>query len=157
MDETKLSEDRLAVLRKIEEYERQGRFDEDVEEDPEAPELLPEKVDYLCKKLSSKIARRIANFLGDHYFLNLIKKDILVIDGITGEEHLSALQNGAIVTCNHFRHSIIISYSTVFERRCRGNTSIRLSARGITRISPACTDFCSVIATPCPFRATAAQ
>ena len=102
MDETKLSEDRLAVLRKIEEYERQGRFDEDVEEDPESPELLPEDVDYLCKKLSSKIARRIANFLGDHYFLNLIKKDILVIDGITGEEHLSALQNGAIVTCNHF-------------------------------------------------------
>lgn len=102
MDEMKLSEDRLAVLRKIEEYERQGRFDEDVEDDPEAPELLPEKVDYLCKKLSSKISRKIANFIGDRYFLDLIKKDVLVIDGVTGEEHLSALQNGAIVTCNHF-------------------------------------------------------
>ena len=76
MDETKLSEDRLAVLRKIEEYERQGRFDEDVEEDPESPELLPEDVDYLCKKLSSKIARRIANFLGDHYFSLMIPSAI---------------------------------------------------------------------------------
>lgn len=102
MDLSKLSPYRREVLNRIKEYEKAGRFDEDVEDDPEAPELLPDKVDYLCKKLSSKIKRRIANFIGDRYFLGLIKKDILVIDGVTGEEHLSALQNGAIVTCNHF-------------------------------------------------------
>ncbi len=102
MDELKLSPDRVEVLQKIAQYEREGRFDEDVENDPEAPELLPDKVDYLCKKFSSKVFRKIANFVGDHYFLNLIKKDILAIDGVTGEEHLSALQNGAIITCNHF-------------------------------------------------------
>ena len=44
----------------------------------------------------------MANFLGDHFFLNLIKKDILAIDGVTGVENLSALENGAIITCNHF-------------------------------------------------------
>ena len=102
MDLSKLSPYRKEVLNRIKEYEKAGRFDEDVEDDPEAPELLPEKVDYLCKKLSSKIKRKVANFIGDRYFLGLIKKDILVIDGVTGEEHLSALQNGAIVTCNHF-------------------------------------------------------
>ena len=102
MDEMKLSKDRLEVLKRIEEYERLGRFDEDVEDDPEAPELLPENVDYLCEKFSSKVSRKIANFIGDRYFLNLIKKDVLVIDGVEGEEYLSALQNGAIVTCNHF-------------------------------------------------------
>ena len=102
MDLSKLSPYRKEVLNRIKEYEKAGRFDEDVEDDPEAPELLPEKVDYLCKKLSSKIKRKLANFIGDRYFLGLIKKDILVIDGVTGEEHLSALQNGAIVTCNHF-------------------------------------------------------
>lgn len=102
MDLSKLSPYRREVLNRIKEYEKAGRFDEDVEDDPEAPELLPDKVDYLCKKLSSKIKRRIANFIGDRYFLGLIKKNILVIDGVTGEEHLSALQNGAIVTCNHF-------------------------------------------------------
>ena len=80
MDEMNLSPDRIEVLKKIEEYERDGRFDEDVENDPEAPELLPENVDYLCKKLSSKFSRRIANFVADHYFLKLIKKDKLVID-----------------------------------------------------------------------------
>ncbi len=102
MDETKISADRLEVLAKIKEYEKAGRFDEDVENDPPAPELLPDKVDYLCKKLSSKIGRRIANRVGDKFFLKLIKKNILVIDGMTGEENLTALQNGAIVTCNHF-------------------------------------------------------
>ncbi len=102
MDETKISAGRLEILQKIKEYEKTGRFDEDVENDPPAPELLPDKVDYLCKKWSSKISRRIANRVADRFFLKLIKKDILIIDGVTGEEHLSALQNGAIITCNHF-------------------------------------------------------
>ena len=102
MDLSKISERRLEVLQRIERYENEGNFNEDVEEDPPSKELMPEKVDYLCEKISSKIKRRIANFLGDHYFLGLIKKEILIIDGITGEENLSALQNGAIVTSNHF-------------------------------------------------------
>ena len=102
MDETKISAGRLEVLQKIKEYEKAGRFDEDVENDPPAPELLPDKVDYLCKKLSSKISRRIANRVADRFFLKLIKKDVLIIDGVTGEENLSALKDGAIVTCNHF-------------------------------------------------------
>ena len=102
MDETKLSKDRQEVLDRITEYEATGWFDQDVENDPEAPPLKPEDVDYLCEKFSSKLFRRIANFVGDHYYLRLIKKEILVIDGMEGEEHLHALANGAILTCNHF-------------------------------------------------------
>ena len=34
--------------------------------------------------------------------MNLIKKGVLIIDGVTGEEHLSVLEKGAVVTCNHF-------------------------------------------------------
>lgn len=97
-----LAEDRREVLKKIAEYEKTGRFDEDVENDPVSKELLPENADYLCEKTSSKILRKIANFIADHFFLRLIKKDILAIDGVTGEENLVALQKGAIVTCNHF-------------------------------------------------------
>ncbi len=97
-----LSEGRREVLEKIALYEKEGRFDEDVENDPEAPELLPDQVDYLCKKLGSKIKRKIANIIGDNYFLGLIKKKIMVIDGVEGEEYLTALKEGAVVTCNHF-------------------------------------------------------
>ena len=102
MDFEGLSEDRKAVLTKIAQYEKEGKFDVDVEDDPPAPELTPDKTDYLCKKASSKMKRKIANFMADRYFLNLIKKGILIIDGVTGEEHLSVLQEGAVVTCNHF-------------------------------------------------------
>lgn len=102
MDLSKVDEGRKKVLQRIEEYEKQGRFHESVEEDPPAPELTPDKVDYLNKKFSSRFKTRVANLIADRYFLNLIKKDVMVIDGVTGEEHLSALQKGAVVTCNHF-------------------------------------------------------
>ena len=45
-----LSESRLRALEKIREFEEKGLWDKDVEVDPIAPQLMPEKVDYLCKK-----------------------------------------------------------------------------------------------------------
>ena len=102
MDESKLSEDRKEVLKKIREYERLGLFNEPVEKDLPSIELKPEKIDYLNKKLKSKIATATANFLGDRYFLNLIKKGALIIDKVEGVEHTAALKEGAIVTSNHF-------------------------------------------------------
>ncbi len=102
MDLSKVSKGRKKVLERIADYEKQGRFNEPVEEDPPAPELLPAQVDYLNKKRSSRFKTWVANCIADRYFLNLIKKDVMVIDGVTGEEHLPALQNGAVVTCNHF-------------------------------------------------------
>lgn len=102
MDLSKVAPDRIEVLKRITEYEEEGKFDQTVENDPVGKELLPEDVDYLCKKTSSKLKRRLANFLGDKYFLDQIKKGAILIDDIKGEEHLSALEKGAILTCNHF-------------------------------------------------------
>ncbi len=102
MELSKVSPEKRALLQRIQDCERQGKFHESVENEPEGRELLPDEVDYLCKKASSKIKRRVANGIADRYFLKLIKKDILAIDGMTGEEHLEALKNGAVLTCNHF-------------------------------------------------------
>ena len=102
MQSREISPARQAVLDKIKEKERAGLFNEPVEVDPPATELLPKAVDYLCEKTSSKIKRRIANFIADRYFLGLIKKGVLIVDGVTGEENLSALKEGAVLTCNHF-------------------------------------------------------
>ena len=102
MDLSKVAPDRIEVLKRITEYEKEGKFDQTVENDPVGKELLPEDVDYLCKKTSSKLKRRLANLLGDKYFLDQIKKGAILIDDIKGEEHLSALERGAILTCNHF-------------------------------------------------------
>jgi len=98
-----LSKEKQELLNKIQEYEKQGLFDVDVNDDPEAPTLLPEDADYLCEKFSNKIKRFIANFIADRYFKRLIKKDILVIDGIENEELIKdAVKNGSIIICNHF-------------------------------------------------------
>lgn len=98
-----ISKEKQELLNRIKEYEEKGMFDIDVNDDPVAPTLLPEQTDYLCKKFSNKMKRKIANFIADNYFKNLIKKDILIIDKIENEELLKeALKNGTIITCNHF-------------------------------------------------------
>lgn len=103
MDLSIVSEDRKEVLKKIGEYERKGWFDKDVENDPPAPELRPEDVDYLGKKLSSKIKTAIANKMGRKFFEKMIKDGAVVIDGMKGEENLAVLKKtGAVISCNHF-------------------------------------------------------
>ena len=66
------SKERLKILEKIDELERAERWDEDVEDDPETIELLPNEIDYLNKKLSSKIKTIYANFMGTMFFEKLI-------------------------------------------------------------------------------------
>ena len=102
MQRTQISKERQEVLNRIAALEKAGEFHSPAEIDPPAKELLPNQIDYLNKKLSSRLKTRVANFIADNYFKNLIKKDILIIDGMHGEEHLEALKEGAIITCNHF-------------------------------------------------------
>lgn len=103
MDLSIVSKERREVLERIDEYERKGRFEKDVENDPPAPELRPEDVDYLGKKLSSKIKTAIANKMGRKFFDTQIKNGSVVIDGLEGGENLAILKKtGAVITCNHF-------------------------------------------------------
>ena len=48
------SEERLEILKRIEDLEKSGVFDLDVENDPEGRTLNPGEVDYLQKKFSTK-------------------------------------------------------------------------------------------------------
>ncbi|MBE7087582.1 MAG: 1-acyl-sn-glycerol-3-phosphate acyltransferase [Clostridiales bacterium] len=104
-----LSKERIEVLNRIIEYESKGLWDKDVETDPKSKELLPNKVDYLGKKLSSKIQTFIANKLAINYYESLIKKGDFIIKEIRGIENFSSIKGGAIITCNHF--SILDNYA----------------------------------------------
>ncbi len=97
-----LDPSRLEVLKKIEELESLGIFDQDVEQDPPGKVLMPNKVDYLNKKLSSRIATATAKFVGRRYLNKLIKSKALIIKDIVGIENFQNLKTGAIITCNHF-------------------------------------------------------
>ncbi|MBE5736347.1 MAG: 1-acyl-sn-glycerol-3-phosphate acyltransferase [Clostridiales bacterium] len=96
------SPERLEVLAKIEDNERNGRWYEPVENDPEALELLPNKVDYLNKKLTSKIKTFFANKGATKFYEDMIKKGQFIIKGVTGIENFLSVEGGAILTCNHF-------------------------------------------------------
>ena len=96
------SEQRLKIIEKIAELERQGLWDKDVEDDPVTIELLPDKVDYLNKKLTSKIATFFANKAGTKFFEKMIKNKQLIIKDVVGIENFTKVETGAILTSNHF-------------------------------------------------------
>lgn len=96
------SQDRLEVLERIARLEREGRFDVDAETDPPTIPLMPEDVDYLNEKRSSRVKRSVANKIGEHFLEELLKNNKLIIRDMIGMEHLNAVKGGAVITCNHF-------------------------------------------------------
>ncbi len=96
------AKDRVEILQKIEEYERTGRFDEDVEEDPPSRVLMPENIDYLRGGILKKMKTKVAFMIARKFVHSLIKEKKLIIKEIRGLEYLKALRSGAVITCNHF-------------------------------------------------------
>ncbi len=93
---------RLEILRRIEELEKQELWHLDVEDDPETFPLMPDQVDYLIEKFSSKIKNKIANLCATRFFDGMIAKKQLIIKEVRGIENFNAVEGGRIVTCNHF-------------------------------------------------------
>ena len=95
------SPERLEVLSKIEQYEREGRFFEDVEADPPS-KLLPENIDYLKRSFIGRMKRRTAYKMARKFVHRLIREKKMIIKEIRGEENLREVYLGAVLTCNHF-------------------------------------------------------
>ncbi len=93
---------RIAIMKKIEEYEKAGRFDEDVEEDPPTIELKPEDIDYLHKSITERFRTRYAFKLASWVLNTMRRKNQFIVKDIVGIENYQNLDSGAIVTCNHF-------------------------------------------------------
>ena len=93
---------KVELLRRIAELEQKQLWHQDVEDDPETYPLMPDEIDYLNEKLSSKIKNKIANIMGARFFDNMIAKRQLIIKEVRGIENFDAVQGGKLVTCNHF-------------------------------------------------------
>lgn len=99
-EEMKLN--RIEVLRRIEEYEKAGWFDRDVEDDPPGRELQPQEIEYISKDMRSRIRTRYA-FRIAHWFVGvLMRKQQFVVKEVIGSEKFKLVDSGAVVTCNHF-------------------------------------------------------
>lgn len=96
------SPERKAILEKIALFEREGRFDVDVEDDPPAPVLMPDDIDYLHKGWKAGLRTIYAEKMGRWFINLLVRKKQLLIKDIEGLENFEAVKSGAIITCNHF-------------------------------------------------------
>ncbi len=112
----KQREERLRVLEKIEQYEREGRFIEDVEDDPPGREIRPGEVDYLRKKPISRINRRIAYNMAKNFLNKMLKEKKMIVKDIIGAEHITNLETGAILTCNHFNAFDSFAMQMTYEK-----------------------------------------
>lgn len=98
----KRAPDRVAILKKIEEFELEGRFSEDVEDDPPGRVLQPDEIEYIRKSRADKLKTKAAYKAARSFLNDLIDKKKLIIKEIKGVENFKNLQSGAIITCNHF-------------------------------------------------------
>ena len=107
--------DRLEILKLIEEYEKEGKFDVDPEKDPPTIVLTPGQVDYLRKKYLSKVKTAVAYTVGKQFFDAMLRNNKLIIKKINGIENWNELKTGAIVTCNHFNPLDCFTVEKVFR------------------------------------------
>ena len=102
MNASKRAKDRVEVLKKIEQYEREGKFDIDVEQDPPGKTLMPDDIDYIHKSISDRLKTRFAFMIARRFVNNLIDEKQLIIKEMRGLEYFKELNSGAVITCNHF-------------------------------------------------------
>ena len=102
LNETKRSKYRVELLKKIDQYEKEGRFDEDVEDDPPSRVLMPDEIDYLRARLISKIKTKIAHEKAKVFLKTILDKKVMIIKDVKGIENFKSLESGAVITCNHF-------------------------------------------------------
>ena len=96
-----LSSEREEIYKKIKLLEEEGRFFEDVENDPPYTPLHG-FIDYKHKRFRSKILAKIYESYSFKYFNKQIKLGNIIIDSYEGIENLKKVKGGAIITSNHF-------------------------------------------------------
>ena len=102
LDNTVRAKDRVEILKKIAQYEREGRFGEDVEDDPPGRTLMPDEIEYGTKTVAKKVKSKMAFAAARRFVKQLIEDKKLIIKEIRGIENFKNLNTGAIITCNHF-------------------------------------------------------
>lgn len=102
MNKFKRAKDRVEVIKKIEQYEREGKFDVDAEQDPPGRTLMPDEIDYIHKSISDRLKTRFAFMIARRFVNNLIEEKQLIIKEMKGIENFKNLRSGAVITCNHF-------------------------------------------------------
>ena len=78
-------------------------------------------MDYLGKRLSTRIGTAVANRVATAYYERLIRRGIFRLGEVHGLENFTAVEGGALLTCNHFsafdNYAVWRSIRHLFGRR----------------------------------------
>ena len=107
---------RQEIKERIAQYEREGRFDEDVEDDPPSRMLMPDEIDYLDRSIRKRISTRYAFQMARWFVRYLIRNKQLVIKEYKGLENYRSLKSGAVITCNHFNAYDSFAMQMTYEK-----------------------------------------
>lgn len=110
------SAERLEILERIARLEREGHFDIDVENDPPSRTLMQEEVEYIHKTLGAKLRNRYAHKMGRWFMNMLIRRKQMIIKDVVGIENFKNLEQGAIITCNHFNAFDSFAIQVAYDR-----------------------------------------
>lgn len=122
---------RIKIMEKIDEYEAQGRFSEDVEDDPPSKVLRPEDINYINKGIISSLQSYLAFSAASLYLRRIIDKKKMIIKGIEGLENIKSVPAGAIITCNHFNPLDSFAIQMVYKAaKKRGRKFYRVIREG---------------------------
>jgi 1-acyl-sn-glycerol-3-phosphate acyltransferase len=124
---------RRAIVEKIAQYEREGRFDEDVEEDPPSRTLNPDEIEYTKKPWMKRMRTRFAYKMASWFVNYLIKEKKFILKEFRGIENMSGLTTGAIFTCNHFSAMDSFAMDLTFNQsmlKLRGKKMYRIIREG---------------------------
>lgn len=99
----KRAKDRVEIVNRIAEFEHDGKFDQDVEDDVPGRMLMPDEIEYIKTKRADKLKAKLAFKMACKFYKALEKKrKVIIEDEIEGLENLANLDTGAVITCNHF-------------------------------------------------------
>ncbi len=119
----KRDKDRVEILHRIEQFEREGRFDEDVENDPPGRMLMPDEIEYVRKTKAEKLKTKVAFKMAHKFIDELVEEKKFIIKEIRGVENFKNLQCGAVITCNHFNAFDSFAIQLAYEAAEQPNRS----------------------------------
>ena len=76
----------MEILHRIDQFEREGRFDEDVEQDPPGRMLMPDEIEYVRKTKAEKLKTKVAFKMAHKFIDELIEENKFIIKEIKGVE-----------------------------------------------------------------------
>ena len=104
----------------------------DVEGRSTQRQLQPSEIDYLRKKLKSRIKTNLTYKVARSFLNKIIENKQLIIKDVIGTEHMDALTSGAVITCNHFNAFDSFAMQIAYEKskQCKKRRLYRVIREG---------------------------